>query len=154
MAISILSAAKRLGEKSKWTLSNLAMQKLAYIAHMFHLGMHGGSPLVYGNFEAWEYGPVHPTLYHEVKAFGSDPVQDIFLSVPPMTEGTETVLLDSAVAQLSDSTSRLVAITHWKDGAWAKNYIPGMKGVPIPNEDIRQEYIDRQNVPQQSANQR
>ena len=154
MAVSALSAGKRLGERSGWTLSNLAMQKLLYIAHMFHLGKYDAKPLVSGQFEAWDYGPVHPALYHAVKQFGADPVQNIFHSVPPIGEGTETSLLDAAVDQLSDSTSRLVAIAHWKNGAWAKNYIPGKKGVPIPDEDIRQEYIDRQNGPQQSATKR
>ena len=62
MAVSALSAGKRLGKHSGWTLSNLAMQKLLYIAHMYHLGMYDATPLVTGHFEAWDYGPVHPTF--------------------------------------------------------------------------------------------
>ena len=148
MAVSALSAGKRLGEHSGWTLSNLAMQKLLYIAHMYHLGKHDAAPLVSGQFEAWEYGPVHPTLYHAVKRFGADPVENIFKSVRAMREGTETRLLDAAVDQLSDSTSRLVAITHWDKGAWAANYVPGERGIPITNEDILKEYTERLSAPQ------
>lgn len=151
MAVSALSAGKRLGEHSGWTLSNLAMQKLLYIAHMFHLGKYNARPLVSGQFEAWDYGPVHPILYHAVKQFGADPVQNIFRSVPSIGEGTETSLLNSAVDQLSDSTSRLVAITHWEDGAWASLYIPGKRGTPISNEAILKEYRDRMSAPQRSA---
>ena len=114
---------------------------------MFHLGMHGGSPLVYGNFEAWEYGPVHPTLYHEVKGFGAAAVQDIFQSVQPMTEGPERLLLDSAVAQLSDSTSRLVAITHWKDGAWFKKLHSENEG----GSNTRRRYSSRVYRPEKCA---
>ena len=154
MAVSALAAGKRLGKHSGWTLSNLAMQKLLYIAHMYHLGMYDESPLVTGYFEAWDYGPVHPTLYHAVKRFGADPVEDVFGSIPDIVEGSETQLLDAVVDQLSDSTSRLVAITHWDNGAWAKYYVSGRRGVPIPNEAILQEYRDRVSAPQRSAAQR
>jgi uncharacterized phage-associated protein len=51
MAVSVASAAKRLCEKTGWTLSNLELQKILYIAHMFHLG-ETGQPLVPGHFEA------------------------------------------------------------------------------------------------------
>ena len=63
MTTSVLTVAKRLGEQSDWSLSNLAMQKLSYIAHMVHLASFDGEPLVFGNFEAWDLGPVHPQLY-------------------------------------------------------------------------------------------
>ncbi|MDE2991960.1 MAG: DUF4065 domain-containing protein [Chloroflexota bacterium] len=148
MTVDALAAGKRMGEHSNWQLSNLAMQKLLYIAHMYHLGLHG-DPLVFGVFEAWEYGPVHPSLYHEVKTFGADPVQDIFGSVPSIEEGTESDLLDAAVDQLSKSTARLVAITHWEKGAWAKCYRSGVRGISIPNDAILKEYQARMSEPQQ-----
>ena len=56
MAISVLEAAKHIGARSHWSLSNLKMQKLLYIAHMFHLGIYN-KPLVCEFFEAWDYGP-------------------------------------------------------------------------------------------------
>ena len=59
MAASILAVAKRLCERSGWSLTNLALQKLCYIAHMIHLSMHDGKPMVSGHFEAWDFGPVH-----------------------------------------------------------------------------------------------
>lgn len=143
MTVSVFAAAKRLGEKSGWSLSNLEMQKLLYLAHMFHLGHHE-EPLVSGLFEAWDYGPVHPSLYHRAKVFGSSPVENVFHSAPDLDDGTEAELLDDAVEQLSHNRpGRLVAITHWDQGAWAKNYVPGERGIVIPNEDILEEYKER-----------
>ena len=143
MTVSILSAAKRLGEKSDWMLSNLVMQKLAYIAHMFHLGGEGEA-LVQGQFEAWDLGPVHPKLYHTVKGFGSRPVGEIlFRSTPTMDEGVGTNLLDAAVAKWGSNASQLIAITHSEQGAWARNYKPGKKGTVIPNAHIAEEYRTR-----------
>ena len=142
MAINVLRAAGYLAKKSNWTKSNLELQKLIYIAHMFHLGRYG-APLIEGNFEAWDYGPVHPDLYHHVKQFGADPVTEIAYPAN-LKKGTEKKLLDEALDALSDRTgAQLIAITHWKDGAWAQNYIPEARGVVISNSDILEEYDKR-----------
>lgn len=141
MTVPVLSAAKRLAERSGWTLSNLELQKILYLAHMFHLGRTGGEPLVPGYFEAWDYGPVHPDLYHRAKVFGSDPVANIFYGNVDLPEGAERAILDEAYDSLGKlGPGRLVNATHRKDGAWAVNYIPGVRHRPIPNSDILAEY--------------
>lgn len=143
MTVPALAAAKRLCEQSGWSISNLELQKILYIAHMFYLGKHG-APLVLGHFEAWDYGPVHPTVYHKAKIFGSEPVENIFHAVGSIAESEVVATLDEAVKVLSDHRpGRLVAITHWDRGAWAKHYLPGERGCVIPNEDILREYQDR-----------
>jgi len=48
----------------------MKLQKLIYFAHGWHLGLIR-HPLVDELFEAWEYGPVVPSIYHEFKMFGS-----------------------------------------------------------------------------------
>ena len=146
MTTSVLAVAKRMEERSDQPLTHLAFQKLAYIAHMIHLGRHDGKPLVSGNFEAWDLGPVHPQLYRTLRRFGSRPVRpEVFRFVSSMKDNDASSLVDDVVTNLSDSTPRLVAITHWEGGAWAKHYIPDEKGILIPNEDILQEYKDRMN---------
>lgn len=148
MAVPVLAAAKWLGQRSGWSLSNLELQKLIYIAHMLHLGR-VRQPLIAEHFEAWAYGPVAPALYHWVKIFGSAPVQNVFHAVGDPAEGTEVANLVEAYTHLSDAPpGRLVAITHWDKGAWAKHYVPGIRGTVIPNSDILQEYRDRENVAQ------
>lgn len=143
LTTSVLTVAKRLGEQSGWTLTPLTMQKLCYIAHVVHLGKTDGEPLITGHFEAWDIGPVHPQLYRSLKRFGADLVQNIFQTVPSMAEGETSQIIDEVVKHLSDNTTRLVSITHWDKGAWARNYIPREKGNIIPNEDILQEWKDR-----------
>lgn len=146
MAVSPLAAAKRMCERSEWSLSNLELQKLLYIAHMFHLG-EKGAPLIAGHFEAWDYGPVQPTVYHRLKVYGSSPVQNIFHSIGGVPDSPARVTLDDAVDKLGhESPGRLVAITHWEDGAWASFYEPGRRNVVIPNEAILKEYRDRVNA--------
>lgn len=146
MTISVFDAAKRLCEKSGWSLTNLELQKLIYLAHMFHLGQHG-EPLIKEHFEAWDYGPVQPDLYHHIKVYGSSKVKSMFhLGNDVENNSTEGKILDKVYDQLSSKPTRwLVAVTHWKDGAWAKHYGSGSFGKIIYNEDVSQEYTDREN---------
>jgi len=143
VAVSVLAVARRMGERSGWRLSNLALQKLCYIAHMMHLGQYD-KPLVFGQFEAWDLGPVHPQLYRALRHFGSSYVrEDAFSPIQPVRAERASALVDETVEKLGDNTARLLAITHWENGAWAKNYIPGVKNIPIPNEHIIEEFMER-----------
>ena len=131
-------------ERSEWSISNLTLQKILYLAHMFHLGIHD-APIVTGNFQAWDYGPVHPEVYHYVKAFGAGPIGNIFRSVDQALEGTETELIDQAIDQLKDKRpALLVKFTHREKGAWATHYIPKRNNIIIPNADIKKEYEELQ----------
>ena len=140
--ISIFSVAKRLGARSNWTLTNLKMQKMCYIAHMFHLG-NCDSPLIKGKFEAWIYGPVYPALYHQLKRFGSRIIpSEALQKYPNIPDGhTGLKFLDGAVDELSERN--LIGITHWKEGAWHKNYDHYVPGIMISNTDILEEFNRR-----------
>lgn len=142
MAVPALSAAKYLAELSNWSLSNLAIQKLVYIAHMVHLGRHG-TKLIIEPIEAWDYGPVIPEIYHFLKAFGSEPVRNVFRRVPSIDEnGTEARALRDVYREFGHlSASRLVAATHRPNGAWRSVYRPGIKGNVIPTKHIQSEYL-------------
>ncbi len=139
-----LVAAKTALEASDWALSNLPLNKILYLAHMISLGKYG-VPLVSENFEAWDYGPVLPTVYHEAKVFGSDPIRDIFFGVPSAEPASEARDLIASVvdATKNKTPGELVAFTHWENGAWAKYYRPGVRGIVIPNDDILEEYRER-----------
>lgn len=144
MTVNVLAAARHMAKRSDWSLSNLQLQKLIYLAHMFHMGRHNGEPLVHGLFEAWDYGPVHPKLYSRAKVYGSDPVHDVFSGEPSLAGTSEGEILDEAYDSLGDTRpGQLVNITHAPDGAWEKAYIPGARRIVIPNEDILQEYLEK-----------
>jgi len=144
--VPALSAAKRLGEASDWSLTNLRIQKLLYIAHMFYMGQNNGEPLVTGHFEAWEFGPVHPKVYHIAKVCENRPVDErVFKEYDGLDDGSmEAEYLDNAVKQLP--LNKLVAITHWEGGAWHKNYFPGSRSMAIPNHDILEEFRARKDA--------
>lgn len=145
MSIDVLQAAKVVAQLSGWTLTNLSLQKIIYIAHMFHLGTYDNA-LVSGNFEAWDLGPVHKDLYRHVKRFGASPVASIRATVSSSGRQDEILTLSQAFDFLGGKTpSQLVAITHWSKGAWAKNYAHGIRSIIIPRSDIVDEYRERRN---------
>ena len=140
MAVPVLDAANHLCKKSGWTLTQIELQKLLYLAHMIYLG-NRGKPLVQGDFEAWEFGPVHPVLYKAVRIYGSSTITRIGRNRNPLPQGSERATLDAVYDKFGlVSASRLIRITHWRGGAWAKNYIPGATGVVIPKQDILEEF--------------
>ncbi|MES1942692.1 hypothetical protein PC39_01155 [Salinisphaera sp. PC39] len=145
MTISAFAAAKKVCELSDWTLSNLQLQKILYLAHMIYMGENDGEPLVDGHFQAWDYGPVHPAIYHKAKAFGRGHVKNVFHGAKDLPDSSrEAALLKRAVDSLGKvSPSTLVSITHSSTGAWYKHYEPGCNRSIIPDHDIYQEYKAR-----------
>lgn len=131
--------AKYLCELSGWSLTNLKLQKILYLSHMVHLGT-VGTPLLGEKFQAWDLGPVLPGLYHEVKIFGNEPIQNIFYKVPDPSPEVAAFLKRAWDALGKRSASQLVSMTHDNGGAWAKHYRPEARGVVIPDEDILAEY--------------
>jgi len=144
MTVHSLSAARTLCELRDWKLSNLELQKLLYLAEMYNLGMYD-EPLIDGEFEAWDYGPVVPDVYLRTRGFGKDPIPNVFHWVSAVPQGSrEYAMLKEIASQAKKFTAgQLVNITHWSRGAWAKHYSSGVHGIRIPKSDIRQEYIDR-----------
>lgn len=144
MAVSVFTAAKRICERGEWRVSNLALQKILYLIHMVKVGKENDRPLITSLFEAWDYGPVEPSLYHRVKVFGSNPIQDIFPETHDISGTPEAEYIDDGCKfLLTKRPAELVAMTHWEEGAWAKNYVSGARGIPIPNSDIIDEYRRR-----------
>lgn len=144
MSVGSLDAAKRICELGSWRVTNLALQKILYMAHMVHMGRYDGAHLIDGEFEAWDYGPVEPNVYQKVKAFGSKAIPNFFFSSRPIPDGIEDATIKEACEHLlRKSPGELVAMTHWQGGAWAKNYVPGVRGITISDADIICEYKAR-----------
>lgn len=146
MAMTAMQAAKLACEASGWTLTNLSLHKLLYIAHAVHLGEYG-EPLIEEPFEAWMYGPVQPGVYHRTKMYGAKPIKNIFRGVPDADpRSTEAKTVRKAVEKLGGvPANHLVSVTHWDDGAWAKNYQP-RRNRRIPTDDIIEEVNRRRDA--------
>jgi uncharacterized phage-associated protein len=140
-------------------LSPLKLQKLVYIAHGWNLAINGES-LVNDEFaEAWQYGPVFPSIYHEFKEFGRSPVtskafafdmdDDLNFNVyePEIPRSdAETWNLINRVWEIYGKYSGLTLsdVTHRDGTPWSKtwNESGGRRNADIPNELIKEHYTE------------
>ncbi|HEX7324465.1 MAG TPA: type II toxin-antitoxin system antitoxin SocA domain-containing protein [Rhodanobacteraceae bacterium] len=139
---------------SGFSLSNLQVQKILYLAHMTYAGVLDGAALIGDEvFEAWAYGPVLPHVYRYLRSFGGDRVPNVFRRIDaPVNAATELRILDDAVRTFAPMEPwRLVTLLHRTDGAWFKNYQTG-RNRAIPMADILAEYRARIRTPSAEGN--
>ncbi|MCY4030887.1 MAG: DUF4065 domain-containing protein [Hyphomicrobiales bacterium] len=143
MTISSIDAGKTLCNLSGWKITNLRLQKLLYIAHMYYLGR-TDKDLIRENFEAWQHGPVEPELYHYCKVYGASSIGHIFPKNGGVTKGDEFEILKETIDAAEGITdAALVSFTHWEKGAWHEVYEKRKRGIAIPRDLIKKEYENR-----------
>jgi uncharacterized phage-associated protein len=115
----------------KEALDHMKLQKLAYIAHGWHLAI-VDSPLFYNRVEAWKYGPVIPDLYHSLKLWGRKPITERLVHTDPSScalvpwdfdkskEAEQARLIADRVWEVYKGFSplELSAMTHEKGTPW------------------------------------
>lgn len=129
-------------------LSPMKLQKLMYFAQAWHLKVLK-EPLLDDHFARWQHGPVIPSIYHEFKAFGWNPINrfattlsvgadgDFAMNVPMIpSEDKDTWGLIGAIIKKYGHlpATALSELTH-KDGSAWKNG-GGSNGTVIALDDI------------------
>lgn len=124
------------------SLTNLTLHKLLYFAHGLLLARHG-RPLVDEPFQAWKYGPVLESLYHDLKPFGTSPVLpgSWFVAtwdmLPPEAID-EAQAIDSILKQFGDQSAiTLIDISHDSKGPWSGVYAANNQSIAIDDEQIK-----------------
>lgn len=144
-------------ERKRGPVTQMKLHKLVYFAHGWHLGIKE-TPLLDEMVEAWDYGPVVPTLYYEFKAFGADPINRLAADFNHLTHAYDIVpqvhSSDTFVLELLDrvwevygvmSAGQLSALTHRTGSPWTatRNEHPGIRRVDIPNRLIQQYFANK-----------
>ena len=119
-------------------LTNMRANKLAFYAQAWSI-IRLGRPLFSDKIEAWQHGPVAPSVYHEYSRLGSDPLpQPTDLSfLEKFTEEECQLLTDVSREYASMTTWGLRNATHAEGTPWKKVYVPCTKN-EIPLDLIRQ----------------
>ena len=145
-----------LAERDVEPLTPMKLQKLVYFAHGWYLAM-TGEPLIEEPIEAWRYGPVVSSLYHEFKSFGATtPINRLArrnISHPRIDDVSgDNDLAKAIVGRVWQTYGRLTAvklsnITHQPDTPWyavAKlfDFNPPMN-TEIPREQITEFFRQR-----------
>jgi uncharacterized phage-associated protein len=137
-----LDLAKVSGDK----ISPMKLQKLVYYAHGWFAG-YTGKPLINESVEAWQYGPVIPSLYQEFKRFGSGEIGAKacalegfeFVEVPPPEDEGMRKFLTSIWESYGKYTGiALSEMTHAAGSPWDETWKAnqGIRSVDIPFDSI------------------
>lgn len=130
----------------------MQLLKLVYIAHGWNLAINN-RPLITDRIEAWQYGPVVPPLYHDLKKWGNTPVEEP-LSVPISAAGNlssdERALLDEVLDAYGHlSGIQLSNLTHALGTPWYTVYFDedgqNLDNTRIANDRIRQHFVELAN---------
>jgi uncharacterized phage-associated protein len=77
MPVSAASAANailRASEERGIAIDPMKLQKLMYLTNGYYAGI-TGKPWINEPFEAWDYGPVLPSVYRYFRTFGANPIK-------------------------------------------------------------------------------
>lgn len=130
-------------------LSPMKLQKLMYFAHAWYC-KYRNAPLLDDSFARWTHGPVIPSIYHEFKAYGYRPIDNMATTLSLSSNGYSMNVptvpdIDHDVWSLIDAVAEkygrydgptLSAMTHREGSAWAKN---GPDGSAITFAEIIQD---------------
>jgi uncharacterized phage-associated protein len=151
LANHLLDVADALG----LPLTHMAVHKIAYFAHGWHLAQ-TGAPLIAEEFEAWEYGPVLPTVYAAFKDAGRQPVRSRAVVFNPVTQQRATanasvapddaaLIRDVVRAYGRMNALTLSDLTHRPGGPWDRVWNAGngrvTLGMRIRHDAIRADFL-------------
>lgn len=136
-------------------LDQMKLQKLVYITHGWYLAI-TGQPLITDDIEAWQYGPVIPSLYSEFRNCGRSVITDYatdvqvsegdlsFTFTPPKVNENDNQTIDLAnkiwTIYGSYSGPQLSNLTHMTDTPWDKVYKVSPRAT-IANDLIKDHFI-------------
>ena len=121
----------------------LQIQKLIYFANGWMLGVYH-RPLLDEEFEAWQYGPVIPVVYHNLSYYGGDSVPDPIRVHPGNFDAQENNILGQVFDLYGPlSGKRLVGLTHKKGSPWHTIWNRYKRPTLIPNKLV-EDYFARQ----------
>ena len=132
-------------KKENHNLSNLKLNKLLYLNFCYFCSF--DIYLFEDKIEAWKFGPVISSIYHEFKRFGRETIKneisvivdDNFNVIKPDLKGYDKRLI-SIIDDIYDLYEdedpwSMVNSTHEEDSPWSQYYEPGQ------SNEIKKEYI-------------
>ena len=151
-SLAVANGIIQLGLQHSLPPTQMKLQKLMYFAHGWHLALYD-APLVDEQFQAWAYGPVIPSVYHEFKSFGMLGIDQPATILCPLSSGgfewvAPTVQNADIVPPLlnkiwevfgSYSGGQLSEMTHIDGSPWKMVFeqCRGARNTPIPDETIK-----------------
>ena len=125
-------------------ITNLKLNKLVYYAQAWSF-VKLGHGIFNEKVEAWDNGPVVPSVYHAFKKYGKNIIQNTEKTYQPDKFTAEEIdfLLEIDENYSKYSASELVRQTHKIGSPWQSVYIPDVKNIEISPEKMKDYYSDK-----------
>ena len=118
--IDVAEYILRLRERDGHPTTPMEINKLVFLIHGWMLG-DTGEKLIDEKVEAWPYGPVIPSLYHQYKKFGKNPIK----AEPGQSAGDASNMTEDQKKSISKAEKH-----YRKFGAWQLAKLTHVKGSP------------------------
>ena len=135
-----------LANQEQLSITVMKLLKLVYLAHGWNLAI-TNKPLINEPVEAWQYGPVISSVYHEFKSFGNGPIKE---KATDCNGVVESVIKESLEYKVVDkvwnvykkfSGIQLSNKTHEPNTPWSKTWSKEMpRGTDIDNQIINDHF--------------
>jgi uncharacterized phage-associated protein len=142
---------------SEQGLTQMQLQKLAYIANGWNLAING-EPLIAEDVQAWDNGPVYRDLWDHVTGYGSAFITKLISPANKPNFFGAVQSKEPYSAQLTESERQIVEhvwrrygrhgafqlskMTHQPGTPWYKAYFGRGKNTVIHPDDIKQHYTE------------
>lgn len=146
-----------LAAKNNTSITPMKLQKLIFFAHGWHLAI-VGDPLFADPVEAWPFGPVVPSIYHEFKHERSGAItckateldlenfELVELSIPEGDVAARRVMDRVWNTYGKESAKRLSDLTHLPDTPWdkaIKKHGDEGRNIPMLDSDIKAYFLQQ-----------
>lgn len=136
-SLSIANAFLERGRRDAVLLSSMQMHRLLYLAEA-HSHALRNRRLIEEEPEAWDFGPVYPTVFREFARFGARTIEGLaapiddpavyfrnkgvpIIPVPSPSDEDVNSFLDAVWSMYKEKTAgQLAAMSHISQGPWAK----------------------------------
>jgi uncharacterized phage-associated protein len=144
---AVANAFIDLARETQASLDPMKLQKLVFFGHGWHLGLRE-QPLITEPIQAWDYGPVVPSLYHALKRYGAGQITEHlpdlegFKFVVPNVDNPNTRRFLRRIWDVYGGMSgpQLSALTHRADTPWSRvrRDMGALRNMPIPDSLMRE----------------
>lgn len=128
-----------LAKKDGVNITPMKLLKITYIAYGW-FSISGDGRLFADKIEAWQYGPVIPNLYRNIKKFKDSPITEQIGDASKLEENKQNWVNKVYELYRGYNSLQLSSMTHQDNSPWHQVYKSDIRSIEIPDNNIKNYY--------------
>ena len=137
--LDVAQCILNLAEEDGANITPMKLLKITYIAYGW-FSLSGDGRLFADKIEAWQYGPVIPNLYHDIKKFKDYTITEKIGNADELTDDKKNWISKIYDMYKGYSSLQLSSMTHKNNSPWYQVYQSGIRNIEIPDNNIKKYY--------------